>query len=486
MLGALFKRASGLRLGVSYHLFCLALGPYVATVLLLPDDFPARQHLVAACIVLGSLSLVRPLDHFFWEWFFVQQRHASVPKMIREVSAVLIIFFAVLFVLGGVYSLPIGGLVAGSSVVGIVLGFAMQDTLGNVIAGFALQFGRPFEVGDWLFIESKHAQVIEINWRSTRFMTNDRVRLDVPNLHVVRAPVINYHGDTGGKHAMRLDIGVEYGAPPNRVKELLANAAATAKFVISDDPAPNVFLKTFGDSAIVYEVRFWIEDHRYYTQAVDSIATNCWYALQRAGIRIPFPIRTVQIERSAAPAHRGRQPDPAQRIAAASELLRGQAMFEGTSDEHLQLLLERADLHQYGRGEPIIREGAAGASMFVLTRGEAAVTVGAATNGSSVQVATLRRGDCFGEMSLLTGEPRRASVVALRDCEVLEITKPVFAEVVARDPELLPRLSELLARRQLETEGLLQARAADSAAAGDRAEEYRAGFLTRLKSFFEV
>ncbi len=485
LLGALFKRASGVRLGLAYHLFCLALGPYIATVLMLPENFPARRHLVAACVVFGSLSLVRPFDRFFWQWYFVQRRGAAVPKMIREVSAVLVIFFAVLFVLGGVYHQPVAGLVAGSSVVGIVLGFAMQDTLGNVIAGFALQFGRPFEIGDWLLIENRHAQVIEINWRSTRFLTNDRVRLDVPNLHVVRAPVVNYHGDPGGKHGMRFEVGVEYDAPPNRVKELLARAAASAQFVLPD-PAPNVFLKSFGENAIHYEVRYWISDHRVLNQAVDSIQTNIWYALRRAGISIPYPQRTLHVQRRAALGHDGRSAGQEKQRTAAAKLLRGQPMFEGTSDEHLQLLLDHADLHQYGRGEPMIREGASGSSMFVLTRGEAGVSVGTANNGTTVQVATLRRGDCFGEMSLLTGEPRRASVVALSDCEVLEITKPVFAEVVARDAELLPRLSELLARRQLETEGLLPPRAAGSAAAGQKVEEYRAGFLTRLKSFFEV
>ena len=122
--------------------------------------------------------------------------------------------------------------------------------------------------------------------------------------------------------------------------------------------------------------------------------------------------------------------------------------------------------------------------MFVLLSGEASVTVGSA--GHATRVATLNAGDCFGEMSLLTGEKRSASVLAINDCKVLEITKPVFAEVIGQDPTILPRLSELLARRQLETEGIVAARSQRTAGIEAREQEYQASFLDRLKSFFEL
>ncbi|MBV9658313.1 MAG: mechanosensitive ion channel [Verrucomicrobia bacterium] len=486
-LGRLFKARSGLRLGAVFHLFCLTFGPWLALTILAPD-FSARRHLGAACIFFGALALVRPINRFLWHGYFETRRKATVPKFVREISAGLLMLATTLFVIGVIYDLPVAGLVAGSSVIGIVLGFAMQDTLGNVIAGLALQFGRPFELGDWVLFEGRHAQVVELNWRSTRFCTNDLVQLDVPNLHVVRAPVVNYHAHQRRCHAMRFEIGIEYDVPPNRVKELLARAAANGEHVLRE-PAPNVFLKSFGESAVNYEVRYWLADHRLYNQANDSVQTHIWYALRRAGIRIPFPIRTLHVERTGGRADgaNGAQHSRDERRVAAGELLRAQPIFQGLANEQLQTVVDHANLHQYGRGEPIIREGTDGSSMFVLIRGEAGVTIGATKDSAPTRVATLRRGDCFGEMSLLTGEPRRASVLAASDCEVLEITKTVFAEIIVSDPSLLPRLSDLLARRQMETEGILQARAADDAAlAGEKAEEYRAGFLSKLRSFFEV
>ena len=122
--------------------------------------------------------------------------------------------------------------------------------------------------------------------------------------------------------------------------------------------------------------------------------------------------------------------------------------------------------------------------MFVLIKGEARVSV--LRGDGPTWLASLHSGDCFGEMSLLTGEKRSASINAVTDCEVIEITKPVFAEIFTRDSELLPRLGELLASRQLQTEGIVQAASQQPAILAAKEQEYRAGFVDKLKSFFEL
>ena len=488
-LGRLLKWRLRLpRLGITYQLFSLVLAPWLAATVLAPN-LPGRRELGAAAVLLGAAALVRPMDELIFRRPFAR-RATAIPKFVREVVGGLWLLVAVLAVVTFIYGVSVPGLLAGSSIIAVVLGFAMQETLGNVIAGFALQSSQPFRTGDWLLLDGHHAQAVEINWRSSRFRTTDGLRLDVPNQHVVRATLVNYHLEPDHLHAIRCEVGVDYAAAPNRVKDLLARAAAEAPHVLAA-PAPEAFLKHFGDSAVVYELRFWLNDHRFYNPAKDAVQTNVWYALHRAGLRIPFPMRTLQIERSqpavGAGSGGGGTPHGSER-AAAGKLLRAQSLFQGLADEHLQTLVERAASHPYGRGETIIREGAEGASMFVLLRGEAAVSV--SVNDTTARVASLQRGDCFGEMSLLTGERRRASVLAVTDCEVLEIAKPAFAEILARDEGLLPRLGELLARRQLETEGVVQARTADgdgaAAARQRREEEYRRGFLTRVRAFFEL
>ena len=479
-VGRLLKRRFKTRLGVVYQVFCAVFAAYLAVVLLRPGSVGTRE-LGALSSVFGAGVLVRLLDQYFWRWYFEERRKAPIPKFVREVTGLLVLVVVVLLVLQFGYDVRVPGLLAASGVVGIILGFALQDSLGNIIGGFALQFGRPFTVGDWLYVDQQHAQAVEINWRSTRFITNDAVQLDVPNQQIVRQTIINYHGG-GSVHAMRLEIGVDSDLPPNRVKDVLQRAAASAAGVLGD-PAPNVFLKNFGDSAVIYEVRFWLDDHRLHNLVSDAVRTNMWYALHRQRMRVPTPIRTLQIERVRT------VPPPGEGLAGHArtttrDLLAAQPLFQGMREDDLVRLVERSPVHHYGRGETIIREKADGASMFVLVIGEAAVNV--LMDGQPTRVATLEDGDCFGEMSLLTGEKRSASVVAVSDCEVMEITKRTIGEIIARDAELLHRLSELLAQRQMANEGIVQARALQSSSLAAKQQEYQAGFLDRLRSFFEL
>jgi CRP-like cAMP-binding protein len=153
------------------------------------------------------------------------------------------------------------------------------------------------------------------------------------------------------------------------------------------------------------------------------------------------------------------------------------------NDAQLENVLQNAQIHRYGRGERVIKEGDEGDSMFVMLRGTATVSV--AKNGTGVRVGVMRQGDCFGEFSLLTGEPRSATVRAENDCEVLEISKPVMAEVLRESPEYLTALSELLAKRKLEGEGIVK----DATQPHDQQKkesEFRASFLRRLRTVFEL
>jgi CRP-like cAMP-binding protein len=146
-------------------------------------------------------------------------------------------------------------------------------------------------------------------------------------------------------------------------------------------------------------------------------------------------------------------------------------------------MVNQALLKLFGRGEPVIEEGAAGDSMFVMLRGAANVFI--SKNGSKIQVARLGAGDCFGEMSLLTGEPRSATVRADGDCYVMEIGKPVMAEVLSAAPSCMEQLSQLLAQRKLDTEGILkEATRPEEHALKER--QYTANFLHRLRTFFEL
>src|SRR5215831_10264107 len=470
-VGRFLKRRAGVRLGLLFRLFCLILAFYAA-ISVYGVHASWRNHVGTAVILLSTAVVVALVNRYVWDFYFEKKRHTTIPHFLREVVGGIIFLIVLLVILSYGYhaEAQLKGLLAGSGVIAIILGFAGQNLFAGIIGGISIQINRPYKVGDWLQVGERFAEVREINWRSTRLCTNDDIYLDIPNNEMVSHTIVNLHYPTE-VHAMRIRVGVEYKNPPNRVKDALVRAAQSARNVLADPPV-KVFLVDFADFAVIYEIKYYMGNHARINETNDAVRTNVWYELKRQGITIPFPIRTLRVERKAAAPVQDDQ-------AEALSIIRGEPLFECLSGEQLDHLVKQARLNIFGRGEPVIEEGAPGNSMFVLLRGEANVFV--SKNGSTIQVATLNAGDCFGEMSLLTGEPRSATVRARRDCYVMEIGKPTMAEVLQSAPECLVQLSELLAQRKMETEGILK----EATGTGEQVlkqRQYTATFLTRLRT----
>src|SRR5213078_1984439 len=426
-IGRFLKRRAGVRLGLVFRLFSLALAFYAAIVVY-GVHAPWRRHVGAAAILLSTALVVALINRYIWDLYFEKKRQTPIPHFLREVVSGIIFLVVLLFVLSYGYhaEAQLTGLLAGSGVVAIIVGFAGQNLFAGIIGGISIQINRPYKVGDWLQVGEHFAEVMEINWRSTRLHTNDNIYLDIPNNEMVSKPIINLHYPTE-VHSMRIRVGVEYKNPPNRVKDALFRAASTADGVLAE-PKIRVFLVDFAESAVIYEIKYSMGNHSRINEITD-------------------------------------------------------ALFECLSDQQIDNLVQQSRVSHFGRGERVIREGAEGESMFVLLRGSAEVSI--SKNGTSIPVATLKAPDCFGEMSLLTGERRTATVRAETDCQVMEIGKPVMAELLRASPDCLERLSELLAQRKMETEGLLKE--AISHSQNERKErEYKATFLHRLRTFFEL
>ena len=472
-IGRLLKRRAGVRLGMLFRLFCLTLAFYAAT------SFYGvragwRNHAGAAAFLLSTAFIVALLDRYLWDAYFEKKRQTTIPHFLRQVVALFIYLIALLLVLNVGYhaEAELKGLLAGSGIAAIIIGFATQDLFGGIISGIALQISQPYKVGDWLNIQDRFAEVMEINWRSTRLRTNDGIYLDIPNYTIARGTIVNLHYPTQ-IHAMRIRVGVDYEVPPNRVKDALYRAAASAEGVVPNPPT-KVFVVDFADSAVIYEIKFSMGDHRAYNEVCDAIRTNIWYEFKRQHITIPFPIRTLHIQR-------GQKRDGDGQAVRA--ILRSEPLFECMNDAQLENILQHGQIHHYGRGERLIREGDQGDSMFVMLRGTAAVSV--TKNGTGIRVGMMRQGDYFGEMSMLTGEPRSATIRADGDCEVLEISKEVMAEVLRDSPQCLARLSEVLAKRKLEGDNIVKdAIVPDDQ--GKKEREYRASFLHRLRTVFDL
>ncbi|MEI6277992.1 MAG: mechanosensitive ion channel domain-containing protein [Verrucomicrobiae bacterium] len=469
--GRALKRRFQLPLSWVYHVFCLAVALYLPT--LLPDvPIPGEQHIRAALIITGAFVVVGFVRHYFFDRLSPKGEAAQVPKFLGEFVSIGIIVGAVLAVLQFIYGLKVPGLLAGAGIAGIVLGLALQDTLGNIFSGFAIYFGGQFKAGDWLLVDGHHAKIVEINWRSTRLRTTDDVCLDIPNSSITRQTVINFAYPTN-VHALRIDIGLEYGAPPSLVKNILVEAALDCPFVLRD-PAPNVFLKEFAAWSVIYELRFWLDDHVHYNPANSHIRTTLWYALRRHNISIPFPIQ-----------HELRLDKPEPHIEDREHIRASiqKAVFAPVlSPAQIAKIVEGSRIVRFGQGESIIRQGGEAGPMYVLVSGRAEVWI--ESHAVRTSVAVLGPDACIGENSVLTGEARTATILALEDCLAVEVQKSTLVPIISASPELLESLSELLARRRMTNEGLV----AEAAGTGNQTTEknYQAGFLGKLRSFFEV
>lgn len=354
-----------------------------------------------------------------------------------------------------------------SAVGAVVVGFALQDTLGNLFAGLAIQIDKPFSVGHWVAVGEREGQVAEITWRATKLRTKAGQFLIVPNSVIAKEMVLNYSEPTVPTR-VEVEVGASYSVPPNEVKRAISEALGNSPLVMRA-PEPQVIIRAFGASSVDYTAQFWIEDYALDRTARDQVRSNIWYTFKRYNIEIPFPIQ-VQYERDEAPLRTDQQ------IAAAADCLAAVDLFKPLTPEARHGLSSAAHHHLFAAGEAIVKQDAAGDSMFVLLRGRARVVL----EPSGQEVAVIEQGGFFGEMSMLTGDRRTATVRALDDVEVLEVAATHFRELAAATPSLLDHISTVVTSRR---SGLEDARAHAAAAVVPEAKE---NFLDRMRRFLTL
>lgn len=324
-----------------------------------------------------------------------------------------------------------------------VIGLALQETLGNVMAGLALQLERDLEIGDWISLDDKIAgQIREIRWRATTIVTKNGDLTLIPNTAITRGMIVNYSRPTTA-HRQWIHVRVHFRHPPARVRDVIVAAVRALPFVRIDPPA-DCILHEFKDDASVYSVRYWMDDVRRDDTMDSAVRSAIWYALHRAGMEIPFPSRNINVtEMNEDRARRKDDEEYARRIDALSRV----DVFRALDAERIDRLSRRMKMLIFGPDETILRQGDPGDSLYLVRNGTVAVQIGA--GASPKELATLGPGQFFGEMSLMTGASRSATVVAKSDVECYVVDKEAFQEIVQEKPELAGTISEILARRQV-------------------------------------
>ncbi len=375
--------------------------------------------------------------------FFVKRAagefQTRVPKLFLDIIRTFLVLVGTCIVLASVWEYDLGNMITALGVSSIVLGLALQNTLDNVMAGIALLFERPFENGDWVMVGDKVGQVVEVNWRSVRVRTRNNDILIIPNSVMNKEIVVNYSRPTQ-VHGEDLMLGFSYDDPPNKVKRVLLKAALATHGVLAD-PAPRIRTKAFAAYSVDYQVKLFINDLQRLNDILDEFMTQVWYLAKRDGLTIPFPTQT-SFEYHLEP------PKPPLKRATTRDALSHVPFLVPMGPDELEALAADATVFSYGRGERIVRQGDPGDALYVLREGSAIVTIGDEATGER-EVARLRRGEFFGEMALLTGEPRTASVTAIEDIEAIVIHKEALQGILARRPGLAQEMAEIVeARRQ--------------------------------------
>ncbi len=360
---------------------------------------------------------------------------ARVPGLFINLTQVSLIVVGVALVIAGVWNQNLGALLATLGVGSLVVGLALQDTLGNLFSGISLLFEQPFSTGDWIGIGDLHGRVTNINWRAVHLETRERDLHVVPNSVLGKEVIHNFSRPTTS-HGVILRVGFSYDDPPNDVKRMLRDICADVSGILKW----GVSVRTigYGDFSISYDVRFFIDDYLRQPEIEEDYMSRVWYATRRNGFTIPFPIRTVH--------HQALPPRPVvDKIEAAEQTLSKLPLFQDLEPEEVRALAERARLLEFAAQDAIVREGEPGDSMYLIERG--AVLVRRAHGRSVRTLAELGIGAYFGEMSLLTGELRSATVIAKTDARALIIPKTAVQPILEARPKLAESFAEVVEER---------------------------------------
>jgi small-conductance mechanosensitive channel len=442
-------------------------------------SLPLAQKIVHFVSVFALLASITRSGFLLVTGSSLARRHFRPwPKILRDVVQVLVYFGVAMVALRAVGVEP-GSLLTTSALLTAVIGLSMQETLGNLFAGLAMQGQQTVSVGDWVrFADGPEGigEVIEINWRSTHFLTNTQVKIVVPNGVMARAILKNYSAPT---RIVRYDIEVlaPYDATPERVRAVILDAVRGAPGTLAE-PEVTVLLQAFSDSGVTYAVRYFIDDYGRREPIESEVRERILYAFRRSNIDVPFPHRhliapgmEIAVAHPKAYAKTKNAPEPRLAHFEAFAGLDAKAGLELSKGSRLLL---------YAPGEAIVRQGEEGTELYAIERGEVEILV-TPKGAAPLRVGKLGPGAIFGEAALLTGGARTATIVALTECELLAVSRQAFRNVVEADPRLAEKFTSVLTKRMDELSQTINDAEPDSRLNRDTRSDL---LVSRIKTFF--
>jgi len=477
----LWRSAAASRRSVVYTLgfFLLCLGGQYGAGLLHARGLATGASAVHELFVIGSgLALIR----FTGLLVFRVLLPAVGLRPPRIVEELLVIFacFALVLVRMRVAGVDLSGIVATSAVITAVLAFSMQETLGNVLGGVALQLDKSIDLGDWVKVDDIVGRVVEIRWRYTAIETRNGETIVVPNSVLMKGKfTVIWSPDQATQPWRRwIWFNVDYSAQPARVIQLVEQAIANADIAnVAREPQPNCVLMEFGPNYGRYALRYWLTDPRPDDPTDSAVRTHVLAALQRADMRMAEPEYSVHMIKEN---EAYREEVRAREIVRRLKALRGVEIFSSFSEEELTALANRLVYAPFAKGDVVTRQGMVAHWLYILVAGEADIWL--EESGERRLLTTLQAGSVFGEMGMLTGEPRRATVSAKSDIECYRLDKAGFEDIIRSRPTIANEMTAILVQRESQLEQAKEAIGLE-AEVRDQARKH-ANILGRIQAFF--
>lgn len=434
------------------------------------DDYPNYQFMLARILsVIVLICLAKLIIYIIVDMILALRRHGNVPMLLRDAIRLAVYLMAGIASLRLVFQVDLSAIITTTTVLTAAIAFAMQTTLSNAFYGFMVQIDPLMSRGNWITIPEKSlfGEIVNVGFRYITLRTLENNQVLVPNAVVVQSVVTTHGSFTDAvqeRAALTMIVALPYELPPEQAKSILMQVMQEESLLLHEPP-PTVRLQGMSDSSINYKLKFWLADPAQRDVALSELQTKAWYAVHRSGWSFPFPHRQLV---SSPP----RESFPNQQDAVLDGL-RHSHLFEVLSENEVARLTANALVCPFAPGETVVRQGDAGSSLYFVLRGEVSVEV------DGHQVALLGRGRMFGEMSLLTGEVRRATIRAQGEAVLAELPKSAIAELLTTNEKLMDKLSDALARHTaVNQQQFDRLDSADAAGTGP------IDYLKRLRAFF--
>jgi small-conductance mechanosensitive channel len=427
--------------------------------------------------IIAAVALMRLAGFTFFR-LFLPLIGRALPRIVEDVVILGLYVIYGLAQLRGA-GVDLSSIVTTSAILTAVIAFAMQDTLGNLLGGLSIQLDNTVQVGDWVRIDELAGQVRDIRWRSTLIETRTWETIVIPNSAIMKGRVAILGKREGQPLQWRrsLRFMVDPAVPPARVIAMVNEEMRDVPIAnVARIPAASTVLHGFVTGNLEYELRYFLTDLLEDEMTDSMVRVHLFASLQRAGIRIAEEQRTVHaVSRDEAHADAVRKREITRRL----DMLRQVDLFSVVSEDEMNEIAERLQYAPFARGDVITKQGNVAHWLYVIMFGEVEVRY-EPPNAAPQVLSTLHAGQFFGEMALLTGDARSATVVAKSDVECYRLDGKSFQGLLLRRPEIAEGIARVIGARRPDLEKVREAFATQ---AGPVAAE-QADLLSRIRRFF--